>query len=100
MATRREFLNGLAVSAAGLALGSSAKSYAQILSSNERVNFAVIGLNGRANAHLSSIKANRAAARVTHVCDVDRDILNKFAEATRKEMGEPAVAETDFRKVL
>jgi predicted dehydrogenase len=100
MATRREFLNGLAVSAAGLALGRSAKSYARILGSNDRVNFGVIGLNGRANAHLSSIKANRDAARVTHVCDVDRDILNKFAEATRKEMAEPALAEADFRKVL
>lgn len=100
MVTRREFLDGLAASAAGLAVGISARSYAQILGSNDRVNFAVIGLNGRANAHLSSIKANHDAARVTHVCDVDGEILNKFAEATRKEMGEPAVAEKDFRKVL
>ena len=100
MVTRREFLEGLAISGAGLALGATARSYAQILGSNDRVNFAVIGLNGRANAHLSSIKANRDAARVTHVCDVDADILSKFAEATRREMGEPAVAEKDFRKVL
>ena len=45
MVTRREFLDTLAVGAAGLAVGSTAKSYGQILGSNDRLNFAVIGLN-------------------------------------------------------
>ncbi|MGA9257915.1 MAG: twin-arginine translocation signal domain-containing protein, partial [Candidatus Sulfotelmatobacter sp.] len=58
MVTRREFLDALAVGAAGLAVGTTAKSYAQILGSNDRLNFAVIGLNGRAYAHLSSLRAN------------------------------------------
>jgi hypothetical protein len=31
---------------------SSARSYGQIMGSNERLNFAVIGLNSRAYAHL------------------------------------------------
>jgi hypothetical protein len=62
MVTRREFLDALAVGAAGLAIGSTAKSYGQIMGSNERLNFAVIGLNGRAYAHLSSLKANQDAA--------------------------------------
>ena len=43
MVTRREFLDTLAVGAAGLAIGSTAKSYGQILGSNDRLNFAVIG---------------------------------------------------------
>src|ERR1700722_9994352 len=68
MTTRREFLDG-AVGAAGLAISSTAKSYAQIIGSNNRLNFAVIGLNGRAYAHLSSLKANKANARISHVCD-------------------------------
>ena len=100
MATRREFLDALAVGAAGLAVGTTAKSYSQILGSNERLNFAVIGLNGRAYAHLASLKANRSAARITHVCDVDGDILKKFAERTRQEFGEAPVAEKDFRRTL
>ncbi len=61
MVTRREFLDALAVGAAGLAVGTTAKSYGQILGSNDRLNFAVIGLNGRAYAHLSSLKANKSA---------------------------------------
>jgi hypothetical protein len=100
MATRREFLNGLAASAAGLAIATTAKSYAQILGSNDRLNFAIIGLNGRGYAHLASLKANRGAARISHVCDVDGNILKKFSDATRQEMGEAAVAEKDFRKIL
>ena len=100
MVTRREFLDTLAVSAAGLAAGTTAKSYSQILGSNDRLNFAIIGLNGRGYAHLSSLKANKSAARISHVCDVDNNILSKFANAVKQEIGEAAVEEKDFRRIL
>ena len=100
MVTRREFLDTLAVGAAGLAVGSTAKSYGQILGSNDRVNFAVIGLNGRGYAHLSSLKASRKVARIAYVCDVDSNILKKFAVATEKEMGEAPATARDFRHIL
>ncbi len=100
MVTRREFLDTMAVGAAGLAIGASAKSYGQILGANERLNFAVIGLNGRAYAHLSSLKANKDATRIAHVCDVDSNILAKFAAAAQKEMGEAPATHQDFRKIL
>jgi predicted dehydrogenase len=100
MATRREFLDNLALGAAGLAVGSTAKSYGQIMGANDRLNFAVIGLNGRAYAHLSSLKANKRTARIAYVCDVDSNILKKFADATQKEMGEAPATEKDFRNIL
>src|ERR1700743_1470496 len=100
MVTRREFLDTLAVGAAGMALGSTAKSYGQIMGANERLNFAVIGLNSRAYAHLSSLQANKAQARITHVCDVETNILAKFADAATKMMGEAPQTQQDFRKVL
>jgi len=100
MLTRREFLEATAASAAGLAIGTTANSYARIAGANDRLNFAVIGLNGRGYAHLASLKANRSAARISHVCDVDSNILKKFADAVQREMGEPSVAEKDFRKIL
>jgi len=100
MTTRREFLETMAVGTAGLAVASTAKSYSQILGANSRLNFAVIGLNSRAYAHLSSLKANKDKARISHVCDVDTKILSKFAEETQKEMGEAPASEQDFRKIL
>src|SRR5208282_5559538 len=100
MITRRAFIDALAVGSAGLAVASTAKSYSQIVGANDRLNFAVIGLNGRGYAHLSSLKANKSAARISHVCDVDDNILMKFADATQHEMGEAPAADQDFRKIL
>src|ERR1700739_3831562 len=100
MVTRRGFLDALAVGGAGLAVGTTAKSYSQILGSTDRLNFAVIGLNGRAYAHLAALKANKAAARISHVCDVDSNILKKFAERTQQEMGEVPATDKDFRAIL
>ena len=100
MKTRREFLETLAAGSAGVALASTAKSYSQIMGSNNKLNFAVIGLNSRAYAHLSSLKANSATARISHVCDVDTNIMSKFAAETQKEMGEAPISDQDFRKIL
>ena len=100
MITRREFLDTLAIGAAGLAVGSTAKSYAQILGSNDRLNFAVIGVRSRAYAHLSALKANKKDARIAYVCDVDSNTLKKFAADTEKEMGEAPATEKDFRHIL
>ena len=100
MVTRREFLDTLAVGAAGLAIGSTAKSYGQILGSNDRLNFAVIGLHGRAYAHLSALKANKDTARIAYVCDVDSNILKKFAEDVQLELGYAPAVDKDFRNIL
>src|SRR6266851_1883586 len=89
MVTRREFLDALAVSAAGLAVGTTAKCYGQVL-----------GSNGRGYAHLAGLKANRSAARISHVCDVDSDILRKFADRVQRETGESPATEKDFRRIL
>jgi predicted dehydrogenase len=98
--TRRKFLDTIAISAAGAAVSTSAKSYAQIMGSNDRVNFAVIGLNSRAYAHLMSLKANEKTAHITQICDVDTPVLEKFAGATEKKMGYKVATQKDFRKVL
>ena len=99
-ATRREFLDALAVGAAGLAVGTTAKSYAQILGSNDRLNFAVIGVNGRGLRASRIAQSNKNAARISHVCDVDSEILKKFADSAKHEMGEAPASEKDFRAIL
>ena len=100
MITRRTFIDGLALSVAGAAISSTAKSYAQIMGANERVNFAVMGLNGRGRAHLSALSANKSTAHVTHICDVDAHILEKYASEAEQELGYAPAREGDFHKVL
>jgi predicted dehydrogenase len=100
MISRRKFLDTLAMGTAAVAINSTAKSYGQIMGSNEKVNFAVIGLNGRASAHLSSLKANQKNAKITHVCDVESTILEKFSGKVEKSLGYAPTSDKDFRKIL
>ncbi|MGI4828879.1 MAG: Gfo/Idh/MocA family protein [Janthinobacterium lividum] len=100
MITRRHFIGTTAAGVAASSLSLSAKSYAQIIGANERVHFAVVGLNSRGYAHLSSLQANRKDARLVQVCDVDATILAKYNAAATKAMGEAPVPQADFRKVL
>ncbi len=98
--SRRTFLDGLAMTAAGTALAAPARSYAQIIGANDRVNFATAGVNGRGYAHLSAIANNSKTARMTHFCDVDAHVLAKFGPAAEKTLGYAPVPNQDFRKAL
>ncbi|MGA2569745.1 MAG: Gfo/Idh/MocA family oxidoreductase [Terracidiphilus sp.] len=100
MISRRTFVNGLAAGVAGSALASTAKSYARILGANDRLNFAIAGLNGRGHAHLSSLAANSKTARVAYLCDVDSGVLAKFAGLAEQALGYAPKAVTDFRQAL
>jgi predicted dehydrogenase len=102
MISRRSFVNGLAAGVAGSAIASTAKSYAQIVGANDRVNFAIHGNghNGRAGAHQASLQANNKTARVAYICDVDSDILAKFAAKAEAKLGYAPKSEGDFRHIL
>ncbi len=97
--TRRTFIKLSALGAAGMALGTSARSYSRIIGANERLNFAIIGLHGRGYAHLDGVRFGENSA-VTHVCDVDRRELDKFARAVEEAAGAAPAKSTDFRRIL
>lgn len=95
--SRRKVLGGLA---AGAAVAATAKSYAQIMGANGRVNVAIAGLNGRGRAHLAGLAANEKTARITYFCDVDSKVLANFGAEATKTLGYTPKAEGDFRKAL
>jgi predicted dehydrogenase len=99
MKSRREFMKELTLGTAGLAVGLNASSYARIAGANGRVNFAIIGLHGRGYAHLECIAQNKDTM-VTHICDVDKRDLDKFAAAAQNTFKQTPVKEKDFRRVL
>jgi predicted dehydrogenase len=100
MISRRTFLDGMALGVAGTAVASSAKSYAQIMGSNDRLNFAINGLNGRGHAHLSALNSNSKIARVAYVCDPDDHIRAKFATTAEQVLGYAPKPVRDFREAL
>ena len=62
MISRRTFVNGLAAGVAGSAFASTAKSYAQILGANDRLNFAITATASTAAATRTS-RRSRPTAR-------------------------------------
>ena len=97
--TRRKFVKTTALAGAGLGISMTAKSYSAIPGSNDRLRFAVIGLNGRGKAHIAAITKAKNA-EVTYVCDVDQRTFPETLKITRETYGTTPKTETDFRKLL
>lgn len=96
MIDRRTMVKGAGV-AMGLAM--TAKSYAQIRGANERLRVAVAGVNGRGQAHMAAFSQLPNVA-VTHLIDVDAQIMPKrAAEFVAKGNAAPKL-ERDYRRVL
>ncbi len=66
------------IGSVGIAIGGmgfSAKSYASIIGSNNRVNVAVIGINGMGQSHIQSYSQLKDT-RVSALCDVDSNLFD------------------------
>jgi predicted dehydrogenase len=74
-------------------------SYASILGANDRINVAVVGIRSRGSALMGSVYECKNTA-ITALCDVDRNVLAKRAEALKKVEKKKPQLEEDFRKIL
>ena len=103
--SRRKFIKDAALGTAGISLaatGMSAKSYSSILGANDRLNFALAGLNSRGNALANTVMklSDGYNTRITHICDVDSRVLEKRQVEYKKESGFKPKTYKDFRKML
>lgn len=101
---RREFIKKTAMGAAAVSFGGafpgfSAKSYANIIGANERINVAVMGVNSRGLAVAGNF-ARQDNCLVTHVCDVDKRAAEKCVAAVEKIQKKKTHTTPDFRKAL
>ncbi|MDX1314867.1 MAG: Gfo/Idh/MocA family oxidoreductase [Eudoraea sp.] len=98
--SRRDFIKKT-----GMATGALAAvpliSYGRhsILGSNDRVNFAILGLHGRGKELRNSISRNENTM-VKTICDVDDRYFEEFSAEVEKQFGKKPIWEKDFRKVL
>ncbi|MET0241955.1 MAG: Gfo/Idh/MocA family oxidoreductase [Flavitalea sp.] len=105
MTKRREFIKQTLKGSAGVIIGGmgfSAKSYAGIIGSNERINVAVIGVRGQGGTHISNwckLKDNRNVYLKT-LCDVDEGEWAKAAKSVVDQSGITPTTEWDMHKVF
>jgi predicted dehydrogenase len=108
MSNRREFIKKSTISAAGITIGAtgfSAKSYANILGSNDRITMAAIGLGQNRGLHLykgfASMKEQGIEMKT--VCDPDTKRLDYCLESYRemeiKNLREPGRVQ-DMREIF
>ena len=104
MITRRNFikravLSTAAVSFGGVLEGFSAKSYNNIVGSNERIRAGVIGVNSRGMA-LACNFAKQENCEVIGLCDVDARALQKCYNAVQKIKKAEIGTYKDLRNLL
>jgi predicted dehydrogenase len=97
---RRTMIKGAGASVGlGLGMAMSARSYARIRGANDRLRVAIVGVNGRGQAHMSAF-SKVANVDITHFCDVDSAVLAKRA-AEFAAKGHPAPkTESDYRRLF
>lgn len=91
---------GMAIASfGGILPGFSARSYANIVGANERINAAVIGVNSRGKA-LAQNFAKQPNCQVTRICDVDSRALSKCIAAVDEITGQKPAGDKDLRKTF
>lgn len=93
--SRRSLLKGSAAGAAMLGLSRfSAKSYAQIVGSNEAIRMGVVGFHGRGISHIDAWKSIKGV-RLVALCEADEAVMEKgyahaMSESRPKSKRHPA----------
>lgn len=102
MTTRRNFIKTTSKGTAALALGSILMpnlSFSSIIGANERLNVAIIGVNGRAQSLTQAVN-KYPNAKIIFTCDVDDKIIEKNNKFLQETIGYVPKVVKDFRKLL
>ena len=103
--SRRDFIKKASAGAVGIAFSGSvnamsAKSYANIMGANDRINVAIQGLGRRYAGYIDPIVSNKSNARLLYLCDVMKSQRDKAGAYVADKMNTKPILENDIRKVL
>src|SRR5262245_10134870 len=94
--TRRTFFFNVL---GGAAAASSLLSRSSAAAASDRVNVAVIGVNGMGHFHVKTLSQS-PDARIVALGDVDEKVLARASETVQKATGKSPSSMGDFRKIL
>ena len=105
MTTRRKFIKNTTLGSLGIAVANSAfamtaKSYRNILGSNERLNVAIAGLGRRLGAYIEPIALKNSNVELVYLCDVMESQRLKSLKEFSSHIEYTPKLENDIRKVL
>ena len=92
---RREFLHRSVAAAGALSLPAVVRARAP--GANSDIRLAVLGLNGKGNAHINDFR-KLPGVRIAAVCDPDRSLLARERDEAKK-LGQDLAVHTDLRKL-
>lgn len=95
--SRREFIKKSATAAAVLTIPTIIPAHA--FGANDRINAAILGLNGRGKSHVSGLMAQNNVQVVT-LCDPDMNILNASLKSFKEKYSKEVALEQDLRRVM
>ena len=100
--SRRDFIKKVALGTAGISMGAMgfpASSYARIIGANDRINFAIAGVNNRGKALIKSSLASPNTS-IGYICDVDSRVLESVTQMVQELGDKKTKAVVDFRDLV
>ncbi|MEQ9375003.1 MAG: Gfo/Idh/MocA family oxidoreductase [Imperialibacter sp.] len=96
--TRREFIKKTAV-AGSVAFALPTIMPSSVFGANDRINAAVLGVNGRGKSHIKSFMV-QDNVQITHLCDPDMPLLKKRQAEFKETYKKDVLLEQDVRKII
>jgi len=96
--SRRKFIKTTAATAAA-AFTIPTILPSQVLGANDRINAAVLGINGRGKNHISGLMKQKNVT-VTHLCDPDMNIARERQQSFKETYNKDVALEQDLRKIM
>jgi len=95
---RREFIKKT-VAAGSVAIVAPTIIPSKVFGANDRINAAVLGVNGRGKNHIESLMLQKDV-QVTTLCDPDMNILKDRQKSFKDKYNKDVALEQDLRKVM
>ncbi len=95
---RREFLKKT-VAAGSVAIIAPTIIPSRVFGANDRINAAVLGINGRGKSHIKSLMV-QDNVQVTTLCDPDMNLLKERKKSFKETYNKDVALEQDLRRVI
>jgi len=96
--SRRNFIKKTAAASSATLLAPTIVS-SSVFGANDRINAAVLGVNGRGKNHISGLM-NQKNVQVTTLCDPDLNLLANRKKEFKEKYNKDVALEQDLRRVM